>query len=151
MTSIILHRVRWRSMGRPGLDQKYLYLATFLLKSDIRNEGSIAIVKIFDFNFLKNVILYYNCYQRATHKWVFCLDLLYILTRHIDQLRNKPLSHSYFNARLSECNTILQFLLESNSQVGILFGFTLYINQTHIPTQKQTSLSFIFQSKTLRM
>ena len=25
-------------------------------------------------------------------------------------------------------NTILQFILESNPQVGILFGFTLYIN-----------------------
>ena len=29
----------------------------------------------------QNVILYYNSYQRATHKWVFCLDLLYILTK----------------------------------------------------------------------
>ena len=28
-------------------------------------------------------------------------------------------SHSYFNPRLSECNTILQFLLESNPQVNI--------------------------------
>ena len=41
---------------------------------------------------------------------------------------NKRLSLSYFNPRLSECNTILQFLLESNPQVGILFEFTLYIN-----------------------
>ena len=29
----------------------------------------------------QNVILYYNSYLRATHKWVFCLVLLYILTR----------------------------------------------------------------------
>ena len=29
----------------------------------------------------KNVILYYNSCLRATHMWVFCLDLLYILTR----------------------------------------------------------------------
>ena len=48
--------------------------------------------------------------------------------RHIYQLRNEPLSHSYFNPRLSGCNTILQFQSRVTQQVGILLGFTLYIN-----------------------
>ena len=47
----------------------------------------------------------HNSKWEQSIKWVFWLDLLYILTRHIYQLRNQPLSHSYFKTRLPECNT----------------------------------------------
>ena len=49
-------------------------------------------------------------------------QLVHRVAYYIPTQKQISLSYSYFNPRLSECNTILQFLLESNTQVGILFG-----------------------------
>ena len=49
---------------------------------------------------------------------------------HRDTYTNSETNLSLFRISIqdSEYNTVLQFLLERNPQVGILFGFTLYIN-----------------------
>ena len=62
--------------------------------------------------------------------------------RHIYQFRNTPLSHSHFNPRLSKCNTILQFLLESNPQVGI-FIWIYCLNKLEI--KANTAINYLSQ------
>ena len=62
--------------------------------------------------------------------------LIIIPLRHKSQLRNKPLSHSYFNPRVSEYNTILQY---SNWEQPNKWVFCLYL--LHTLTRSPTSIN----------